>query len=57
MIARGANDALARETERVLCNDGLANSMGLAARAKIASRFSLDAMVDGMERVYDEVVH
>ncbi len=55
LIPRGDNDALAREIDRVLTDKALAKAMGQAARAKIASRFSIDVMVDGMERVYVEV--
>jgi len=31
--------------------------MGERARAKIAARFSIEAMVNGMEQVYQELLH
>ncbi len=52
LIPRGNNDALAREILRVLNDPALARSMGASARAKIVARFSIDAMVNGMEQVY-----
>lgn len=55
LIRRGDNGALVRETERMLCNFGLAKSIGQAARDKIESRFSLSAMVNGMEQIYQEL--
>jgi len=55
LIPRGDNAALAREIDRVLSDAELANAMGQRARAKIASRFSLEAMVEGMEKVYAEM--
>ncbi len=54
MIPRGDNDALTREILRVLGDDALARSMGQAGRAEIVARFSIGAMVDGMEQVYVE---
>ena len=56
LIPRGDNEALIREILRVLGDDALARSMGEAGRAKIAARFSIGAMVDGMERVYIELL-
>jgi glycosyltransferase involved in cell wall biosynthesis len=56
LIPRGDNAALLRETLRVLRDDVLARSMGELAREKIAARFSIGAMVDGMERVYAELL-
>lgn len=56
LIPRGDNRALARETRRLLGNPDLATPMGEKARAKIVERFSIPAMVDGMERVYAEVL-
>jgi glycosyltransferase involved in cell wall biosynthesis len=55
LIPRGDNDALTRETLRVLGDAALARSMGEAGRAKIAVRFSIGAMVAGMEQVYAEI--
>jgi glycosyltransferase involved in cell wall biosynthesis len=55
LIPRGDNNALAREIVRVLGDKSLAQSMGEAGRVKIAARFSIGAMVDGMERVYVEL--
>jgi glycosyltransferase involved in cell wall biosynthesis len=54
LIPRGDNAALLRETLRVLNDPALAARMGEAARAKIMTRFSIPAMVEGMERVYRE---
>ena len=54
LIPRGDNDALAREVLRVLGDAPLAAELGAEARAKIAARFSITAMVQGMERVYAE---
>ncbi len=56
LIPRGDNDALVREIERVLCDPGMAAAIGENARAKIASRFSVATMVQGMERVYEELL-
>lgn len=55
LIPRGDNDALTREILRVLGDAALARSMGEQAREKIAARFSIAAMVQGMERVYSEI--
>jgi glycosyltransferase involved in cell wall biosynthesis len=55
LIPRGDNDALTREILRVLGDAALAQTMGAAARAKIAARFSIATMVEGMERVYAEM--
>ncbi len=56
LIPRGDNDALARETLRVLNDRALARVLGERAREKIVARFSIAAMVSGMERVYHEFV-
>ncbi len=55
LIPRGDNDALTREIVRVLGDPSLARTIGERARIKIASRFSTEAMVQAMERVYDQV--
>lgn len=55
LIPRGDNDALAREILRVLNDPALARAMGERAREKIVARFSVEAMVSGMERVYQEL--
>lgn len=55
LIPRGDNDALAREILRVLNDPTLARAMGERAREKIVARFSIEAMVSGMEQVYQEV--
>jgi glycosyltransferase involved in cell wall biosynthesis len=54
LIPRGDNDALAREILRVLSDSHLAAEMGRIAREKIVARFSIEAMVSGMEKVYAE---
>jgi glycosyltransferase involved in cell wall biosynthesis len=54
LIPRGDNDALAREILRVLGDPRLAAEMGRIAREKIVARFSIAAMVSGMEKVYAE---
>ncbi len=54
LIPRGDNDALAREILRVLGDAHLAAEMGRVAREKIVARFSIAAMVSGMEKVYAE---
>lgn len=56
LIPRGDNRALAREILRVLNDQMLAREMGARARAKIVERFSIPAMVEGMERVYEEAI-
>ncbi|MDE3090457.1 MAG: glycosyltransferase family 4 protein, partial [Chloroflexota bacterium] len=56
LIARGDNDALRRELLRVLGDSALARQMGEHAREKIAARFSIAAMVSGMEQVYRELL-
>ncbi len=55
LIKRGDNEALTHEILRVLGDAPLARSMGQAGRAKVTSRFSIGAMVDGIERVYLEL--
>ncbi len=54
LIPRGDNDALVRAALRILGDPVLAKAMGDQARAKIVARFSITAMVDGMEKVYRE---
>ncbi len=54
LIPRGDNAALAREVLRLLGDPVLARTMGERARTKIAARFSIPAMVEGMEQVYLE---
>jgi len=54
LIPRGDKDALLREILRVLNDPTLAKQMGERAREKIAARFSIEAMVDGMVAVYAE---
>ncbi len=54
LIPRGDNAALAREIMRVLRDPGLSMGMGKIAREKITTQFSVDAMVRGMEKVYEE---
>ncbi|MBI5035642.1 MAG: glycosyltransferase family 4 protein [Chloroflexi bacterium] len=54
LIPRGDNEALTRQILRVLGDQKLAQSMGELGRQKIAARFSIEAMVDGMEQVYRE---
>jgi glycosyltransferase involved in cell wall biosynthesis len=56
LIPRGDNVALSREILRILADPTLARSMGEAGRAEVAARFSIGAMVDGMERVYAELL-
>ncbi len=56
LIPRGDNDALARETLRVLNDRALARALGERAREKIVARFSIKAMVEEMEQVYMECV-
>jgi glycosyltransferase involved in cell wall biosynthesis len=56
LIPRGDNAALVRETLRVLNAPALARSLGERGRAKIVARFSIAAMVQGMEQVYAEFV-
>jgi len=56
LIPRGDNDALAREILRVLGDAARAESMGRAAREKVVARFSIGAMVEGMEQVYAEML-
>ena len=48
--------ALAGAIQRVLDDPSLAKAMGLSAKARIAERFSVDAMVGATERLYDELV-
>ena len=52
----GDAGALASGIERVLADPEAARTMGARARARIESRFSVDAMVEGNLRVYREVV-
>lgn len=56
LIPRGDNDALAREILRVLGDPIAAAKMGSIAREKIVTRFGVEAMAAGMERVYREFV-
>ncbi len=56
LIPRGDNNALAREIVRVFTDPARARQMGETARAKIVARFSIAAMVEGMEAVYREQI-
>jgi len=56
LIPCGDNAALTREILRVLGDPARAKRMGEHARAKIAAHFSVEAMVDGMEKVYAEII-
>ena len=56
LIRRGDQDELTRELLRVLNDTALARLMGALAREKIVARFSIPAMVEGMEQVYAEMV-
>jgi len=56
LIPRGDNDALAREIIAILGDAPRARAMGELARRKIVARFSIAAMIQGMERVYHELV-
>lgn len=56
LIPRGDNDALAREIIAILGDVPRARAMGELARRKIVARFSIAAMIQGMERVYRELV-
>ncbi|MBI5305133.1 MAG: glycosyltransferase family 4 protein [Chloroflexi bacterium] len=55
LIPRGDNDVLARAITGILGDAPRARAMGESARAKIVARFSIAAMVEGMERVYREL--
>ena len=48
--------ALANAIERILADQALGRSMGRRARARIAERFSVDAMVSATQRLYGEAV-
>lgn len=54
LIPRSDNAALTQQILRLLSDSSLAEVLGKAAREKITARFSIPAMVDGMERVYQE---
>ncbi len=54
LIRRGDNEALLGAILRVLGDAEWARAMGARAREKMLARFSIEAMVDGMERVYRE---
>lgn len=56
LIPRGDNAALLRAILRVLGDAELARAMGARAREKILARFSIEAMVDEMENVYQELL-
>jgi glycosyltransferase involved in cell wall biosynthesis len=46
---------LAAAVQRLLEDPALAKSMGARAKIRIAQRFSVEAMVEGTERLYDEL--
>ena len=48
--------ALADAIQRILDDPALAKSMGLHAKARMAERFSVDAMVAATQGLYDELV-
>ncbi len=54
LIPRGDNAALLRETLRVLADPAPFRAISARAAEKIRARFSVRAMVAGMERVYGE---
>ncbi|MCL4486908.1 MAG: glycosyltransferase family 4 protein [Chloroflexi bacterium] len=56
LIPRGDDKALAREIRILLDAPALRAELGATARAKIEARFSIEAMVDGMEHVYAELL-
>lgn len=56
LIPRGDNKVLLHEILRVFGDSASAQQMGMLAREKIVARFSVDAMVAGMERVYAEIL-
>lgn len=49
-------DALARSLDRLLGDPGLRRRLGEAARRRVAERFSLAAMLDRVEAVYERVL-
>lgn len=48
--------AIAEGLQRIIDDPALAKSMGLQAKARMAERFSVEAMVSETERLYDELV-
>jgi glycosyltransferase involved in cell wall biosynthesis len=52
----GDDRALARRVCEVMATPALARSLGCAARADVASRFSFEVMVSGFERIYESVL-
>jgi glycosyltransferase involved in cell wall biosynthesis len=56
LVPPGDPDALANAIRRVLDDPRLAARLASAAGDDAAGRFSLDAMLDGYERLYAEVL-
>lgn len=52
LVEPGDIDALGDRIERLLSDDALASRMGMAARAKIQSTFSSEAVMPRVERLY-----
>jgi len=55
LVAPGDIDALAARLQQLLLEPGLASRMGAAARRKVESTFSSDAVLPRVERLYAEL--
>jgi rhamnosyl/mannosyltransferase len=55
-VMPGDSRALAAAIERLLDDDGLRRQFGTAARARVRSEFTVEAMGDRVAAVYDEVL-
>lgn len=56
VVAPGDADALASALRRLLLDDGLRERMGIRARERVLSEFTVERMVDSTLAVYDEVL-
>jgi rhamnosyl/mannosyltransferase len=56
VVPPGDADALASALRRLLLDDGLRERMGLRARERVLSEFTVERMVDSTLAVYDEVL-
>ena len=56
LVPLGDRAALARATRRILDNRDLAQQLGASARHRMATEFSLEAMIENYTKLYEEIL-
>jgi glycosyltransferase involved in cell wall biosynthesis len=56
VVRANDSDALAKSVNRLLADRGLRERMGRAGRERVRERFTAEAMMRGMDRLYEEAV-